>query len=247
MPEEITFLDLAALVKIKPETTVEKYGGMINSSLFDAANVLGTLSQKKLISFTTAMPGVNPITVTELGKNVMADADNRAEAEFDHLDLAILTQMQNGKRIPAEIALAVNVRAKDLAMHLYKLTKQDYITYEMRSGMVEVMLTEKGFTQVKMGMPIKQQPQGQGMQQPAAATPQQQTPRQEMKPMMQGNEMAGPMEAQPVADPAPDQAQQQQPKMTKGKGLMFGMLVGIVVILIIVVVAYLYLNGMLKI
>lgn len=202
MSDDITFTDLVAIIKIKPDTTVEKYGGLINSSLFDAANVLGTLSQKKLISFTTAMPGQNPIMLTEAGKNLMAEADSRAAGEFDHLDLTILQQMQKGMNTPADIAKAINISPRDLAMHLYRMMKQGYSTYEFRSGIVTVMLTEKGFAQAKAGMPA---PAGQAV--PAApqqtATPAQTNPQtMAFRPAPQPQPQAQPAPAAPPQAPA---------------------------------------------
>ncbi len=159
MPDEINFFDLVTLMKIKPGITVERYGGLINSSFFDGAKVLGTLQQKKLISLSTAMPDQNPITVTDVGKQLITEADDRANQEFDHLDLEILVQVSKGKSTPEDLGKTVNVRPKDLAMHLYRLSKQDYVTYELASGTVNIMLTEKGFSQSKTGMPVKPQPQ----------------------------------------------------------------------------------------
>ena len=49
-------------------------------------------------------------------------------------------------------------------MRLYKLSKQEYITYELKNGGVEVMLTEKGFLAV---------PKAQGIQQTAQPSAQQ--------------------------------------------------------------------------
>lgn len=251
MPEEVTFLDLVALIKIKPDTTVEKYGGMINSSLFDAANVLGTLSQKKLISFTTAMPGQNPITLTDQGKQLINDAQQRSNTEFDHLDLAILTQMSTGKSNPVEIGKLVNVRPTDLAMHMYKMVQQDYATYEFRSGMVSAMLTEKGFAQVKVGMPMKPPMPAQNMQQmPQMQQPmakQQQKPMMAADPMMQGQEMkpagqsqAMPMEGQAQAPGAPMANAQPEMKAKASKGSWAkGIIVLVVIIIIVGALAYL--------
>ncbi len=159
MPDEINFFDLASLLKIKPDTTMERFGGMLNSSYFDGANIAATLSQKKLISFNTALPGQSIITITETGKQLIDEANTKANIDFDHLDLAIITQVSNGKTTPADIGAGVNVRPRDLAMHLFKLSQQDFVTYEFRSGAVSVMLTEKGFKQVKAGMPVKPKPQ----------------------------------------------------------------------------------------
>ncbi len=158
MADEINFLDLAALLKIAPDTTVEKYGSLINSSLFDAANVLGSLNNKKLISFTTAFPNQNPIAITDLGKQVIAEANEKANLDFDHLDLSILNQLNAGKSALPDISGAINVRPRDLAMHLFKLAKQGFMTYDFRNGSIKMMLTDKGFAQAKAGMPVKPAP-----------------------------------------------------------------------------------------
>ena len=224
MPDEITFFDLAALLKIKPDTTVERYGGMLNSSYFDGANIAGSLSQKKLISFNTAMPGQSVITITDTGKQLLNEANDRAQAEFDHLDLAILNQISAGKNSPNDVGTAVNVRSKDLAMHLFKLSQGDYISYDFRSGAVQLMLTEKGFAQSKAGMPARQ----------AAAQPMQQQQPMQQKPMMATQEMppAPQMQQAAMAD-APAQ-QQDMPKAKGGKALVY---VAIIVIIIILAAA----------
>ncbi|MGC8571892.1 MAG: hypothetical protein ACP5RI_02145 [Candidatus Micrarchaeia archaeon] len=153
MSDEINFFDLAALLKVTPETTMEKFGGILNSSYFDGANIAATLSQKGLINFNTSLPGQSLITLTSKGSQLIEEANSKANSEFDHLDFAVLVQIANGKKTPFDIGSAVNVRSKDLAMHLYKLAMQDYISYEFRSGSMTIMLTEKGFSQVKTGMP----------------------------------------------------------------------------------------------
>ena len=43
-PENINFLDLACLLKIEKDTTLERFGSVINASIFDAANITGSLS-----------------------------------------------------------------------------------------------------------------------------------------------------------------------------------------------------------
>ncbi len=266
MSDDITFTDLAAIIKIKPDTTVEKYGGLINSSLFDAANVLGTLSQKKLISFTTAMPGQNPIVLTEAGKNLMAEADSRAAGEFDHLDLTILQQMQKGMNAPADIAKAINISPRDLAMHLYKMMKQGYSAYEFRSGIVTVMLTEKGFSQAKAGMP---QPSQQGVpvsgqatqatQQQTAAPTQANPQTMAFKPAPQPQAQsapsvppqvpatgpgASPAPPAPAAEPPKEMTPEQVEGMIKEKAKKTLMLrIAVLAVIIIIGVVILYLEG----
>jgi hypothetical protein len=243
MPDEVTFFDLVTLMKIKPGITVERYGGLINSSFFDGAKVLGTLQQKKLISLTTAMPDQNPITVTDTGKQLIAEADNRATQEFDHLDLEILIQVSKGKSNPDDLGRGVNVRPKDLAMHLYRLTKQDYATYELVSGTVNIMLTEKGFSQSKTGMPVKPQPQAPQQATvtggPGATVPQ---PPEMMTMQQQMGGAQAPMGSSsmgPAAQAAPEEAKPEQPMEHHGHTKRNAIIL-LVVVIILVVVGYLY-------
>ena len=57
MSDEINFMDLASLLSIGPDTTLERLGSAINASIFDASNMAGTLKQKGLIDFTASYPG----------------------------------------------------------------------------------------------------------------------------------------------------------------------------------------------
>ncbi len=166
MPNEINFMDLTVLKRIKPDTTVEKFGGLINSSFFDASNALGTLKLKGLVDFTTYVPGQNAISVTEMGKKLIEEADSKEKMPFDQLDLAILTQLSTGKRNLADLSTAVNISSKDLAMHLYKLSEQQYLSADIRNGVMDMSLTEKGFMQAKAGMPQQAQAQPQQQTQP---------------------------------------------------------------------------------
>ncbi len=159
MSDEINFVDIMALSKIGPDTVVEKFGGMINSSFFDASNVLGALKIKGLIDFTTSFPGQSAITVTELGKQTMNEANGKSNEPFDTLDFTLLTQLSTGKRSLTDLSGAVNIRPRDMAMHLYKLMQLQYLTSTFRNGVLDIALTEKGFLQVKAGMPKPQSSQ----------------------------------------------------------------------------------------
>ncbi len=160
MPDEVTFIDLATITRITPDTTLEKLGSIINASIFDASNLAGALKQKGLIDFMAYYPGPNTIKVTDQGKALMTDADAKALEPFDSLDHEILKQLSGGKRAPADIQKSMNVRPKDLALRLYKLSKQGYTSYELRSGSSEVSLTESGFLKAKSQFtPISPQPQ----------------------------------------------------------------------------------------
>ena len=130
MADEVNFLDLAVLLKLTPNTPLEKLGSLLNASIFDASNLAGTLKQKDLIEFTSYYPGPNSITVTETGKAVIADADAKSALPFDPLDESILKQLSAGKRAPVELQGTLNLRPKDLAMRLYKESKQGFLTYE---------------------------------------------------------------------------------------------------------------------
>lgn len=151
MPDEITFMDLASILKITPNTPLEKLGSALNASIFDASNVAGTLKQKGLIEFTANYPGPNAITITDQGKALLQEADSKAASPLDALDESILTQLSGGKRIPVELQNTLNLRPRDLAMRLYKLNKQSLLIYELKNGGVELLLTEQGFLRAKGG------------------------------------------------------------------------------------------------
>ena len=151
MADDITFLDLMALTNIKDDTVVERFGGMINSSFFDASNILGALKIKGLIDFTTALGGQNAITITESGRKLLSDSSEKAKLPFDQLDMAILIQLSGGKRSLADLGGAINITPFDMAMHLYKVQQQQYTSSNFRNGIIEMMLTEKGYMAVNNG------------------------------------------------------------------------------------------------
>ncbi len=152
MPDEVTFIDLACLLRLTPDTTLEKFGSAINASIFDASNLAGTLKQKSLIDFSSYYPGPNTIMITEAGKALMAEADAKAATPFDSLDQEVLFQISGGKRIPTELQNSLNIRPKDLALRLYKLFKQGMIIYELKSGGADIQLTESGYLKAKSGI-----------------------------------------------------------------------------------------------
>ncbi|MCL4404602.1 hypothetical protein M1583_01250 [Candidatus Marsarchaeota archaeon] len=207
--------------RIKPDTTVEKFGALINSSFFDASNALGTLKIKGLVDFTTYVPGQNAITVTEMGKKLIEEADTKEKMPFDQLDFAILTQLSTGKRNLADLSTAVNISPKDLGMHLYKLSEQQYISADIRNGSLDMSLTEKGFMQAKAGMPQQvsqpaqtaQAPRPQPQQNPQSGAQNQQPQHLQSVPQAVPPQQAKPMQPQPLQ---PQQAQQQAPALTQG-------------------------------
>jgi hypothetical protein len=171
-PDSINFLDLACLLKIEKDTTLERFGSTINASVFDAANITGSLKQKGLIDFTAYYPGPNSIVVTDAGKQLNVDAEAKAAESLDALDEEILKHMSGGKRFPTELQSTLNVRSKDLAFRLYKLYKQGFLSYELKNGNVELTLTEQGFLKTRP-VQVVQPPKPQQAQQPQqAALPQ---------------------------------------------------------------------------
>ena len=228
MADDINFLDIACLMKISDDTTLERFGSAINASIFDASNIAGTLKQKDLIDFTSIFPGPNSIAVTEKGKAVLSEAEQRAATPFDNLDKSILSQISSGKSVPKDIQSAINLNSRDLAMRLYKLSKQSFLTYELKSGQVEILLTEQGF--------LKASPQ--------QSQPMQPMPSMQPKPNNVQNQVQNTSSAQSTqqAEQQPQQpvAPQEihlQPKLMNKK-----LIAGIVVILVIILLAYLLTN-----
>jgi hypothetical protein len=141
---ELAFLDLVVLQRIGPDTTVERFGSKINSSYFDGANILGTMRLKGYVEIESAI-GASNVTVSESGKMILAMAEEKSKSEIDALDKGILSFISKGTREVDKLSERMNVRSGDLAYHLYKLVKNGYIDYDLRSGKVSVMLTESGF------------------------------------------------------------------------------------------------------
>lgn len=217
--EIITFTDLACLVRITPETTLEKFGSTINASIYDAAQISGAMKQKGLIDFTAYYPGPNSMTITDAGKALKAEAEAKSTETLDNLDEEVLVQLSGGKRLPLELQSSLNLRPKDLALRLYKLSKQSYIGYELRNGNVELMLTEQGFLKAKSA---KAQAVAPSMPQGAA---------------MPGA-LQGPSGTQPNQAPG-------QPTAKKAGGMARIELVAVAAVVVVVVIVALYLTGIL--
>ncbi len=219
MPEEINFLQLACLLKVNQNTILERFGSAINASIFDASNIAGTLKQNGLIDFTAYYPGPNEIMVTDVGKSLIAEADAKSGEPFDKLDEAVLAQLSGGKRIPVELQNTLNIRPRDLALRLYKLNKQGYLIYNLKSGGVDLLLTEAGFLKVNASQPI---------QKPAAPQAQMQQP---VKQQAQGQQQGA--AGTPTAEEIASQIPPLKPRMKIGKGVI----VAIVAIVIVIVAA----------
>ncbi|MDE1860253.1 MAG: hypothetical protein KGH72_00880 [Candidatus Micrarchaeota archaeon] len=230
MADEPTFLDLVCIMQIGQDTTLEKFGSTINASIFDASNIAGTLKHKALIDFTSYFPGPNIIVVSDAGKLVLNEAQAKATEPFDPLDETILWQLSGGKRIPSELQAALNLNPKDLALHLYKVNSQGFISYDLKSGNVELLLTEKGFikAQEKRRLSAQMPPTAGGTQPPAAPAPKLQAPSSMPQPQTA---------AQPPPQDTPGQAAMpQQPKAASRIPMMAA--AAILLVIVIVVLAY---------
>ncbi|MGC8628629.1 MAG: hypothetical protein ACP5T4_00220 [Candidatus Micrarchaeia archaeon] len=200
---DVSFLDIACLLKITPDMTEEKFGGAINASYFDAANLVGTLKQKGLLDIQAGFPGPTSIALTDAAKALLNDINVRSSEPLDALDSEILRQMSGGKRLPFELQSSLNIVPKDLAYRLYKLYKQNLINYVLRNANVELMLTEQGFLKVNAPQTPQPSPQTQTQPQPQV----QAQPAQQQAQVGQAGS-ANPVQAQP--QPQAQQAEEIQ-------------------------------------
>lgn len=142
---ELTFLDLVILKKTDAESSVEKFGSLINTSFFETANLLGTIKIKGYIDIESSVGGISKVTVTEAGKGILLLADQKATGPIEPIDNAILQAVASGAKEPESLQSQLNVRSGDLAYHLNKLVSQGYLDYSVRSAHASFMLTEQGF------------------------------------------------------------------------------------------------------
>ncbi|MEM0074339.1 MAG: hypothetical protein QW091_00545 [Candidatus Micrarchaeaceae archaeon] len=232
----VNFLDLACIFKITPDSTLEKFGGIINASVFDAANIAGTLKQKGLITFSSGFPGPTGMQLTDAAKNLLNDVTARSTEPLDNLDDEILQQLAGGKRVPVELQSALSVVPKDLAYRIYKLYKQNMLNYELKNGNVELLLTEQGFLRVKS-------PKAQaGVAQPQAAMQASQagTGAQEgavsFAAQTSQQQAQAPTAEQQASDISQLQNELQKPKPKGGKKLLVVLLVILVIVIIAVII-----------
>ncbi|MFA4983239.1 MAG: hypothetical protein WC588_03410 [Candidatus Micrarchaeia archaeon] len=142
---ELNFLDLVILQKVDAESSVEKFGSMINTSFFETANLLGTVKIKGYINIESSLGGISKVTLTEAGSALLLVAEQRAKEPIEPLDNAILHALAGGAKELGTLQTALNIRAGDLAFHINKLVAQSFMDYTVRSAKVEFVLTEAGF------------------------------------------------------------------------------------------------------
>jgi len=150
MGDDITYLDLLVLKKLDKESTVEKFGMKINTSFFDTANLIGSMKIKGLVNIESSIVGgQSPIMITGEGRDLISSAIQKAGEPIDTLDQTILNALVSGVRDLTALQKVINIRARDLAFHLYKLKSYDYIDQTVQSAKVNFSLTEKGFLLTK--------------------------------------------------------------------------------------------------
>ncbi|MCX8197918.1 MAG: hypothetical protein N3F07_01850 [Candidatus Micrarchaeota archaeon] len=143
--DELTFLDLAILKKIDAESSVEKFGSIINTSFFETANLLGTIKIKGYINIESSVGGISRVMLTDAGSSILQVAEQKSKEPMEPLDYAILHALASGAKDPESIQKSLNVRNADLAYHLNKLIVQGFMDYEIRAAKANFVLTEHGF------------------------------------------------------------------------------------------------------
>lgn len=142
---ELTFLDLVILKKVDAESTVEKFGSLINTSFFESANLLGTIKIKGYINIESSVGGISRVVLTDAGNSLLAFSAQKAAEPIEPLDNAILHALAGGARELEALQHELNIRSADLAYHINKLVTQGFMDFEVRSAKVYFVLTEMGF------------------------------------------------------------------------------------------------------
>jgi hypothetical protein len=142
---ELNFLDLVILKRIDANSSVESFGSTINTSFFETANLLGTVKIKGYINIETSIGGISRVTITDAGTGILTLAEKKAEGPVEPLDNALLHALAGGAKDPEALQSTLNIRSGDLAYHINKMVAQGFMDYDVRSGKVGLMLTEKGF------------------------------------------------------------------------------------------------------
>ncbi|MCX8163202.1 MAG: hypothetical protein N3D10_01465 [Candidatus Micrarchaeota archaeon] len=149
MNNDINYLDLLILKKLEPDSTIEKFGPIINTSFFETANILGTMKVKGLIDIQSSIGGLSPIIVLPAAKDLISLAIKKASEPLDQLDFEILLLLKKGIKELYVLEKTLNITSFDLALRLYKLRSNNYISDQVQSAKVYLSLTEKGFLLAK--------------------------------------------------------------------------------------------------
>jgi len=166
---ELTFLDLVILKKIDANSSVENFGSQINTSFFETANLLGTVKIKGYVGIETSIGGISKVTITDAGMGILALAEKKATDPIEPLDNALLHALAGGAKDPEALQSQLNIRSGDLTYHINKMVVQSFMDYEVRSGKVNLMLTEQGFNSTG-GVKVQGTPAAAGAQKQPEAT-----------------------------------------------------------------------------
>lgn len=142
--KDLEFIDVAILKKIDDETTVENFGSKINSTFFEAANLLGNLKVKGYIDIHSSI-GNSPVIISEKGRLLIKELDVFSQDALSRFDLAVLGNVKGGVKDPGQIEELLNTTSRDVAFSLYRLWSKGLVEYFVRNGRVEVRLTSQGF------------------------------------------------------------------------------------------------------
>lgn len=165
---ELNFLDLVILKKVDAESSVERFGSIINTSFFETANLLGTVKIKGYINIDSSLGGISKVALTEAGSALLLVAEQRAKEPIEPLDNAILHALAGGAKDLESLQSKLNIRSGDLAFHINKLVVQSFMDYSVRSAKVEFVLTEQGFNCVG-GVRVQQKLGGEETVKPSSA------------------------------------------------------------------------------
>jgi len=158
--DNLTYLDLLVLLKLDENSVIERFGPVINTSFFETANLLGSLKVKGYLDLESSIGGMSRISITEHGRQVMHQCEQKTLEPLDSLDEAILSTIATGVSDSERLAQRLNVRPADLAVHLNKLCVQAFIESTVKSAKVGIALTEKGFNKVGIVRGTQQAMQG---------------------------------------------------------------------------------------
>ena len=80
--DQLDFIDLIILEKLEKSSTLEGFGGQLNSSFFETAALLGNLQVKKLIEIKSAI-GRSTASRTKLGSELLFHAISEGDEPLD--------------------------------------------------------------------------------------------------------------------------------------------------------------------
>jgi len=144
MPSDLTFLDLVVLEKIQGDTVMDTFSGMIGTSFFETAEVMGKMKTKGIIDIVPTI-GKSILKRTPLGDSVLKQAETRIAEPLDELDYALIRTIASGVTEFDRTQEQMNIRSEDLSYRVYKVTKQGYIDYIVKNAKTFFSLTESGF------------------------------------------------------------------------------------------------------